>query len=211
MRSIDMVLHLDPMIMIVGRSLDTKKLLGSAKPFLTHKNWSNFSNVIVQWSREWMWFIIHGLAVGGALNWIQTAFNYFLSEASRFWTFDVDNAHQTFKPINFALPGTHSLSVALNLWICLNQWLCRFGFWVAAKIIFCNSSKRGEWWFCVDFAWGLARAARCAPRQPFTNTWAAFHCGRQDYSNIWNQHQPFSWYPRGERWLIHLVGPFIRI
>jgi hypothetical protein len=38
MRSIDMVLHLDPMIMIVGRSLDTKKLLGSAKPFLTHKN-----------------------------------------------------------------------------------------------------------------------------------------------------------------------------
>jgi hypothetical protein len=43
-----------------------------------------------------MWFIIHGLAVCGALNWIQTVSNYFLSEASRFWLFDVDNAHQMF-------------------------------------------------------------------------------------------------------------------
>ena len=42
-----------------------------------------------------MWLIICGLVVGGAIKCIKTTSNYFL-EASRFWTFDVDDAHQTF-------------------------------------------------------------------------------------------------------------------
>ena len=203
-----------------------KKLMGSAEPSLAQKCCRNFSNIIAQWSREWMWFIIHGLAVGGAINWIQTVSNYFLSKASRFWTFhNADNAHQTFNLSMFAIPGISSLSGALNLWICLNQSLCRFGFWVASKIIFCNSSKRGEWRFCVDITWGLTRVSRCAPRQPFINTWAAFHCGSQNYSNIWNSHRIRSplastFLILSKRWAmarcepiikIHLVRPFVRI
>ena len=37
MRSIDMELHLDSMIIIVGRPLGAKEVLGSAKPFLAQK------------------------------------------------------------------------------------------------------------------------------------------------------------------------------
>ena len=115
--------------------MEQKKLFGSAKPFLAQKCCHNFSNIIAQWSRDWMWFIIRGLVVGGAINWIQTVSNFFLSKASRFWTFDIDNAHQTFNLSIFALPWRFIRSplvvdlfesMILQVWIlscCQNHFL----------------------------------------------------------------------------------------
>ncbi len=54
-----------------------------------------------------MWLKICGLVDGGAIKCIKTISKYFL-EASRFWTFDVDDSHQTFNYWISAFPGTAS-------------------------------------------------------------------------------------------------------